>query len=61
VASALQRLAAALPEHLIVLDTPPCLSTSDPGALAPIAGQVLIPQTLYQQIVNVVVSRFGRS
>jgi receptor protein-tyrosine kinase len=42
VGSALQRLAAALPEHLIVLDTPPCLSTSDPGALAPIAGQVLM-------------------
>lgn len=40
--AALLRLAAALPEHLIVLDTPPCLSTSDPGALAPIAGQVLM-------------------
>jgi len=41
-AAALLRLAAALPEHLIILDTPPCLSTSDPGALAPIVGQVLI-------------------
>jgi receptor protein-tyrosine kinase len=39
---ALMRLAAALPDHLIVIDTPPCLSTSDPGALAPIAGQVLV-------------------
>ncbi len=42
VTAALLRLAAALPEHLLVLDTPPCLSTSDPGALAPIAGQVLM-------------------
>ncbi len=42
VTAALLRLAAALPDHLIVLDTPPCLSTSDPGALAPIAGQVLM-------------------
>lgn len=42
VAAALLRLAATLPNHLIVLDTPPCLSTSDPGALATIAGQVLM-------------------
>lgn len=42
VTAALLRLAAALPDHLFVLDTPPCLSTSDPGALAPIAGQVLV-------------------
>jgi receptor protein-tyrosine kinase len=40
--AALLRLAAALPDHLLVLDTPPCLSTSDPGALAPIVGQVLM-------------------
>ncbi len=42
IAAALLRLAAALPVHLIVLDTPPCLSTSDPGALAPMVGQVLM-------------------
>jgi protein-tyrosine kinase len=42
VTAALLRLAAALPDHLFVLDTPPCLSTSDPGALAPVAGQVLM-------------------
>lgn len=42
VVAALLRMAAALPEHLIILDTPPCLSTSDPGALAPVAGQVLM-------------------
>ncbi len=40
--SALLRLAASLPQHLIILDTPPCLSTSDPGALATISGQVLM-------------------
>jgi receptor protein-tyrosine kinase len=40
--SALLRLTAALPDHLIVLDTPPCLSTSEPSVLAPIAGQVVM-------------------
>ena len=40
--AALLRLAASLPQHLIILDTPPCLSTSDPGALATISGQVLM-------------------
>jgi protein-tyrosine kinase len=42
ITAALLRLAASLPDHLFVLDTPPCLSTSDPGALAPIVGQVLM-------------------
>ncbi len=42
VASAIQRLAALLPQHVIILDAPPCLSTSDPSSLAPIAGQVLL-------------------
>lgn len=42
VAAAIQRLAAMLPQHVIVLDAPPCLSTSDPSSLAPIAGQVLL-------------------
>jgi receptor protein-tyrosine kinase len=39
---ALARLAAALPDHVIVLDTPPCLSTSDASILAPIVGQVVM-------------------
>ena len=30
VAAAIQRLAALLPQHVIILDAPPCLSTSDP-------------------------------
>jgi protein-tyrosine kinase len=42
VAAAIQRLAAMLPEHVIILDTPPCLSTSDPTSLAPVVGQVLL-------------------
>ncbi len=40
--AALARLAAALPDHIIVLDTPPCLSTSDASILAPIVGQVVL-------------------
>lgn len=40
--AALSRLAAALPDHIIVLDTPPCLSTSDASILAPIVGQVVM-------------------
>jgi receptor protein-tyrosine kinase len=42
VAAAVQRLAAMLPQHVIILDAPPCLSTSDPSSLAPVAGQVLM-------------------
>ena len=42
IAAAIQRLSAMLPQHVIVLDAPPCLSTSDPSSLAPIAGQVLL-------------------
>lgn len=41
-AAALARLAAALPDHILVLDTPPCLSTSDASILAPIVGQVVM-------------------
>ena len=42
VAAAVQRLASLLPQHVIILDAPPCLSTSDPSSLAPVAGQVLM-------------------
>ncbi|WP_338663904.1 hypothetical protein VQH23_01810 [Pararoseomonas sp. SCSIO 73927] len=41
-ASAILRLAAALPQHVIVLDTPPSLSTSEASTLASIAGQVVL-------------------
>jgi receptor protein-tyrosine kinase len=39
---ALLRLAAALPQHIIVIDTPPCLAASDPSTLAHIVGQVVL-------------------
>jgi receptor protein-tyrosine kinase len=42
VVTAIQRLAAALPNHIFVLDSPPCLSTSDPSNLAPLVGQVIM-------------------
>lgn len=41
-AGAILRLARALPGHVIVLDTSPCLSTSDPTSLAPIVGQAVV-------------------
>ncbi len=36
------RLARRFPKHLIMLDAPPCLSTSDPHTLAPHVGQVVL-------------------
>lgn len=42
VANALQRLALALPDHVLIIDSPPCLSSSEPTALAGVAGQVLL-------------------
>lgn len=41
-ASALRRLAAAFPDHVIVLDMPPALATADAGALAPVVGQIVM-------------------
>ncbi|MBP0496094.1 hypothetical protein [Roseomonas indoligenes] len=41
-AAAILRLASALPQHVIVLDTPPSLSTSEASTLASIAGQVIL-------------------
>ncbi|MFC0384236.1 P-loop NTPase [Muricoccus vinaceus] len=40
--AAVRQVSAALPGHVIVLDTPPALSTSDAGTLAGVAGQVLV-------------------
>jgi receptor protein-tyrosine kinase len=42
VAHALQRLAMALPDHVLIVDSPPCLSSSEATALAGVAGQVLL-------------------
>ncbi len=36
------RLAERFPKSLILLDAPPCLSTSDPHTLAPVVGQVVM-------------------
>lgn len=36
------RLSRRFPKHLIVVDAPPCLSTSDPHTLAPFVGQVVM-------------------
>ena len=41
-AAAILRLSRSLPDHLIILDSPPCLATSDPTGLAAVAGQVLM-------------------
>ncbi len=36
------RLARRFPKHLVMLDAPPCLSTSDPHTVAPYVGQVVM-------------------
>jgi receptor protein-tyrosine kinase len=41
-AEAITRLARSLPDHVLVLDTPPSLSTSDANALSSMAGQVVM-------------------
>ncbi|WP_270936585.1 CpsD/CapB family tyrosine-protein kinase, partial [Falsiroseomonas oryzae] len=41
-ADAVARLSAALPNRIIIFDAPPCLYTSEPTALASVAGQVLL-------------------
>ena len=34
-------IAARYPDHIIVMDTPPCLASTDPAALAPLVGQIV--------------------
>jgi receptor protein-tyrosine kinase len=41
-AQAIARLAVAMPGRIIVMDAPPCLYTSEPAALASVAGQVVL-------------------
>lgn len=38
----ISRLARRFPKHLVMLDAPPCLSTSDPHTLAPHVGQIVL-------------------
>ncbi len=42
VSTTLERLSRRFPRHVIVLDTAPCLSTSDPSTLAPLVDEVLL-------------------
>jgi len=42
IAPTIRRLAQRFPKSLILLDAPPCLSTSDPHTLAPLVGQVVM-------------------
>ncbi len=42
VAQLLHGLARRPAERLVVLDAPPCLANSDPAALAPMAGQIIL-------------------
>lgn len=35
------QIAARYPDHVIVMDTPPCLASTDPAALAPLVGQIV--------------------
>ena len=42
VAAALQRLVAAVPDHAVIVETPPCPAISDSSSLASIAGQVVM-------------------
>jgi receptor protein-tyrosine kinase len=37
----IQALSRRYTDRLLILDVPPCLSTSDPAALAPVVGQIL--------------------
>jgi protein-tyrosine kinase len=37
----IQNLGCRYADRLLILDAPPCLSTSDPGVLAPVVGQIL--------------------
>lgn len=42
ITTAIARLARHYPKHVVILDAPPCLSTSDPSTIAPIVGQVVM-------------------
>lgn len=39
---AITRIARRFAGHIVVLDAPPCLSTSDPSTVAPIVGQIVM-------------------
>jgi receptor protein-tyrosine kinase len=41
-AAAIRALAVAMPHHILVLDAPPALATSDANAIAPVVGQTVL-------------------
>lgn len=42
VTALIERLARRFPNHLLLLDAPPCLSTSDPSSFAPVVGLIVM-------------------
>ena len=42
VSTLVERIARRFPNAIVLLDAPPCLSTSDPSTLAPFVGQVVL-------------------
>jgi protein-tyrosine kinase len=42
IANAVERLAINLSDHIVLLDAPPCLSSSDGSALAPLVGMTVL-------------------
>ncbi|OJY70500.1 MAG: hypothetical protein BGP12_22530 [Rhodospirillales bacterium 70-18] len=40
--SLIERLGRRFPNHLVILDAPPCLSTSDPSTIASFVGQIVL-------------------
>ncbi len=42
VTAMIERLARRFPNHLLLLDAPPCLSTSDPSTFAPVVGLIVM-------------------
>lgn len=42
VAPVIEQIGRVFPNHLVVLDAPPCLSTSDPHTIAPHVGQIVM-------------------
>jgi receptor protein-tyrosine kinase len=42
VSQVIERLARRFPDHIFILDLPPCLSTSDPSTLAPVVNEIIM-------------------
>jgi receptor protein-tyrosine kinase len=42
VSQVIERLARRFPDHIFILDLPPCLSTSDPSTLAPVVSEIIM-------------------